>query len=172
MASLMENLIGVLNEECDAYEQLLKVSMKKTPAIVSDDLEALSKITEEEQEIVDKISSIDRRRSEGWADIANVLNKDVKTLKLRDLISLMEKQPKEQKALSEIYDRLHNVTKEVGRVNKQNQELLESALDLVRYTMNVIQSAKSAPGNANYNGMAENAGDTLGSARSSFDAKQ
>lgn len=172
MASLMENLIGVLNEECDAYERLLKVSMKKTPAIVSDDLEALSKITEEEQEIVGEISSLDHKRSESWADIANVLNRDVKTLKLKDLIGIMENRPEEQKALSEIYDRLHSVTREVARVNKQNQELLQSALDMVSYTMNVIQSAKAAPENANYNGMAENTGDTLGSAYSSFDAKQ
>ena len=172
MASLMENLIGVLNEECDAYEQLLKVSMRKTPAIVSDDLDALSKITDEEQEIVGHISSIDRRRSEAWTDIANVLNRDVKTLKLKDLIKIMENRPEEQKALSEIYDRLHSVTKEVGRVNKQNQELLESALELVQYTMNVIQSSKAAPESANYNGMAENAGETLGRMHSSFDAKQ
>ncbi|MCR5304321.1 MAG: flagellar protein FlgN [Lachnospiraceae bacterium] len=168
----MENLIGVLNEECDAYEELLKASMKKTPAIVSDDLETLSNVTEEEQEIVGRISSIDHKRSEAWADIANVLNRDVKTLKLKDLIKIMENRPEEQKALSKIYDRLHSVTKEVSRVNKQNQELLESALEMVQYTMNVIQSSKAAPENANYNGMAENTGATLGSARSSFDAKQ
>ena len=39
MASLMENLIQVLEQESEAYEGLLSLSQKKTPIIVSSDLE-------------------------------------------------------------------------------------------------------------------------------------
>ena len=41
MASLMENLISVLQEECTSYEELLELSMKKTQIIVQADLEGL-----------------------------------------------------------------------------------------------------------------------------------
>ena len=52
MASLMENLIQVLEQESEEYEGLLSLSQKKTPIIVSSDLEKLQKITDDEQVIV------------------------------------------------------------------------------------------------------------------------
>ena len=45
MASLMEDLIDVLEQEQKEYEVLLDLSMKKTPVIVSADLEQLQKIS-------------------------------------------------------------------------------------------------------------------------------
>ena len=39
MASLMENLIEILGQESSEYEGLLELSQKKTPIIVSGDLE-------------------------------------------------------------------------------------------------------------------------------------
>ena len=46
MASLMENLIVILDETYEAYEQLLALSLKKTPVIVSENLEELARITD------------------------------------------------------------------------------------------------------------------------------
>ena len=48
MASLMETLIEVLEKENLEYKNLLDLSIRKTPAIVSEDLQALNKITDEE----------------------------------------------------------------------------------------------------------------------------
>ena len=52
MASLMETLIEVLGQECDAYDELLALSQKKTQVIASANLENLQKITDDEQEAV------------------------------------------------------------------------------------------------------------------------
>ena len=49
MASLMENLVQALDEECTMYEKLLGLSSRKTAIIVSGDLKALAEITDEEQ---------------------------------------------------------------------------------------------------------------------------
>ena len=48
MASIIENLITELNDEYALYEQLLQVSMEKTGAIVSNNLDRLSETTEKE----------------------------------------------------------------------------------------------------------------------------
>ena len=85
MASLMENLIQVLEQESEEYEGLLSLSQKKTPIIVSSDLEKLQKITDDEQVIVSRINQLERKRTEVVADIANVLNRDVDTLKLEQI---------------------------------------------------------------------------------------
>ena len=52
MASLMENLIEVLEQESNEYKGLLSLSQKKAPVIVSGNLEELQKITDDEQIVV------------------------------------------------------------------------------------------------------------------------
>ena len=89
MASLMENLIDVLEKQSSEYEVLLGLSQKKTPVIIAGDLEALQQITDDEQRIVTKVTSLEKKRVEVTGDIANVLNKDVTTLKLSDLIAML-----------------------------------------------------------------------------------
>lgn len=172
MASLMENLIDILNKESSEYESLLELSMKKTPIIVAGDLEGLQKITDEEQIVVSRINHLEKLRIEDIKDIANVLNKDVKTLKLTNLIEMLEGRPVERQQLADVHDRLQSVVHRVQMINNQNGELINQALEMVQFDMNLIQSMKSAPGTADYNRGAYNAGNSMGISRSGFDAKQ
>ena len=80
MASLMENLMDVLEEECGYYDSLLKLSMKKTEVIVSNNIPALQQITEQEQLLIDQVNGVDKRRMGIMMDMANVMNRDVCTL--------------------------------------------------------------------------------------------
>lgn len=172
MASLMENLISVLNEECDEYDKLLKLSISKTPVIVSENLDELAKITDDEQLLLSKLNALDKKREEVIADIANVLNKDVTTLKVKKLIKMLAGRPSEQNALAAAYDSLVAKAKQVEMINARNNELIQSALDMVRFNMTIVQSSKSAPSSANYNRGAYSTGDSLGVDRQSFDARQ
>lgn len=172
MASLMEDLISILEQEDSLYEDLLKLSMSKTPVLISGDLEALSRITEDEQEIVNKVNALDKKREEGMKDIANVLGKDVKTLKLTDLIEILRSRPAEQNRLAAIYDKLSDTIGQMKRTNEQNRELIESSLEMVRFDMNVLQAYKAAPETANYSKNALNSGAYMGNTKGGFDAKQ
>ena len=104
MASLIENLISVLEGEAAEYDKLLELSTRKTPVIVAGNLEELQRITEV------------------MTDIANVMNRDVKTLKLATLVELLSQRPQESRRLAEVHDRLKNVTGSMQRVNEQNKE--------------------------------------------------
>ncbi len=172
VASLMENLIEVLENESAEYENLLNLSMQKTPVIVSENLEALEKITDEEQYIVSRINHLDHLRNEAIQDIANVLNKDVTNLKIVDLIKMLGQRPEEQQKLAAVFDKLQTNVRHVARINEQNRELLQSALEMVQFNMNVLQAMKMAPETANYNKGAYNTGDVIGMSSKSFDAKQ
>ena len=172
MASLMEDLISILEQEDSLYEDLLKLSMSKTPVLISGDLEALSRITEDEQEIVNKVNALDKKREEGMKDIANVLGKDVKTLKLTDLIEILRSRPAEQNRLAAIYDKLSDTIGQMKRTNEQNKELIESSLEMVQFDMNVLQAYKAAPETANYSKNALNSGAYMGNMKGGFDAKQ
>lgn len=171
MASLIENLISVLEQESSEYEELLGLSMKKTPIIVSGDLQALQEITDEEQTVVNRINHLENKRTEVIKDIANVMNKDVNTLKLVNLIQMLESRPQESKKLSEVHDRLKSVVGKMQRVNMQNKELIANSLEMVEFDMNLLQAMKTAPETANYNKGAYSAGDVIGTERGGFDAK-
>ena len=172
MASLMETLIQVLEEESQEYEKLLGLSMKKTPVLVSGDLDELAKITDEEQIVVSKINRLETKRQETFTDVANVINKDVKTLMLSELVEMLSSRPVEQQKLAKVHDRLKGVVYEVKRVNEQNRELIKNALEMVEFDMNMLQAMKSAPETANYNKGAYNAGTYMGTGASGFDARQ
>ena len=172
MASLMENLISVLEEEGKAYEELLELSMKKTPIIIDGDLENLQKITDDEQIIVAKINRLDAKREEVTKDIANVLNKDVTKLKLADIIHLLSQRPVEQKLLAAAHDKLKEVVGQMTRINEQNRDLIQRSLEMVEFDLNLIQSMKSAPQTANYTKGAYSSGAFMGRNSGGFDAKQ
>ena len=172
MASLVENLVDVLDKECTMYEKLLGLSSRKTTIIIKGDLKALAEITDEEQYVISDIQGLEKQRVTAMTDIANVLNMDVNSLKLTDLIQVLEKRPTEQKNLAVQRDRLAQVADHVRRVNGQNQELLKSSIEMVQFEMNIIQAAKSAPQTANYSRAAGTTGECLGYTSGGFDAKQ
>ena len=172
MASLIENLISVLEQENSEYETLLELSRKKTPVIIKGDIVKLQEITDEEQNVIDRIHHLDLIREENIRDIANVINKDVEQLKLESLIQMLEKSPKEQKMLAEVHARLRITLSQMQNVNAQNRDLLTSALEMVEFDLNLLQSMRRAPETANYNKGAYNTGNVIGTNRGSFDAKQ
>ncbi|MCR5279786.1 MAG: flagellar protein FlgN [Lachnospiraceae bacterium] len=172
MASLIGNLIEILDSEDKEYRQLLELSTSKTQIIVKGDLDALTQLTEKEQGHVDRISALEVRRQSAMTEIAKILNTDVDALKLSELISLLQKTPKEQKQLAEIHDRLHKTLYEMKIVNERNEDLLNTAIEMVNFNMTLIQSMRTAPETANYNRGAYSAGTVLGTATGSFDAKQ
>jgi len=172
VASLMEDLLDTLEKENAEYEKLLQLSMKKTPVIVSADLEQLQQITDEEQEIVSSINRLDKVREDCMRQIAGVINKDVKELTLGMVVDIFKKRPAEHKKLADVYDRLKNTIHQMKRVNEQNRELIQSSLELVQFDMNMLQAMKTAPETANYNKNAYNSGDMMGTGAGRFDAKQ
>lgn len=168
----MENLIDVLDCENTQYEKLLELAESKTPAIVSGDIESLGKITEDEQEIVGKIQGMEKQRDKFLADIADVVNRDVETLKLIDLIQMLDKMPDQQQKLEAVQKRLGATITSLREVNDKNQMLLTDRLEMVDFNLNMIRAMKSAPQTANYSKNAYTNGQSLGILHGGFDAKQ
>lgn len=168
----MENLIDVLDSENNEYEKLIVLAERKTPVIVAGNIDDLGKITEDEQEIVGTIQGIEKQRNKILADIANVVNRDVKTLKLIDLIQMLDKMPDQQKLLKGAQKRLRATIDRLRAANDKNQMLLADKLDMVDFNLNMIRAMKSAPQTANYTKDAYTNGQSLGIFHGGFDAKQ
>ena len=170
LASLVEELISVLKEECEIYDKLLPIAEEKTNVIIKDDLETLRKITIQEHETVDKVSALERKRERVIFDIATVLNQNADTLNLAKIVQLLEKQPEEQKVLGELHGRLKTTVSRLMDVNFQNKSLIEQSLEMIEFNMNLIQSTRTLPGN-NYTRGATTV-DVPSLQTGTFDAKQ
>lgn len=171
MASLLEELIGVLDKELDLYQNLIPVSEEKTRIIVRNDLNGLQEITAKEQAVVDSIRALERRRDEIMANIKTVLNRNSDLLNLGTLIQILDKQPEEQKKLSALHDNLKNTIGRLTEINARNKTLIEQSLEMIEFNMNFIQSTRMAPGNNTYTRGASQYGNDSYQA-GMFDAKQ
>ena len=170
MASLIEELIGTLEKEEAIYKELIPVVEKKTKVIIKNNLRELEEITAKEQETVDRITALEHKREEVVRNIEVVLSKKPGSLDLKAIIQILHKQPKEQKKLSDLREKLKAEVSRLADINVQNQALIKESLDIIEFNMNLIQSTRMSPGN-NYTRGAETA-DMLGMHQGMFDAKQ
>ena len=150
MASLIDILIDTLEKENTEYESLLELGLEKTGIIIRNDVDELSRMVEKEQLVVERIIALEKKRTEASNDIADVLNKDVKTLTLTRLIELLSSQKKERDALVSIHDRLSLTMKRMVDVNERNKALLDESMDMLKFEMNLVQSIRRGPETNNY----------------------
>ena len=172
MASLMDELIDVLEKERDIYRELIPVSERKTLALVQEDLKELETVTEKEQRLLDTVNALDHKREKITENIGVVLNRDPKTLDLTTLAKLMAKQPEEKKRLSALHDSIKEVMDRLVTINRKNKELIENSLEMIEFNMNYIQSTRMSPGSNNYNRNASTNGYGVDLGPGAFDAKQ
>lgn len=146
MASLIEELTDTLGREAAIYEELIPLAEKKTQVIVANDLESLQNITEQEQEAIERIGALERKRQEVIVNIGTVLSRNPATLDFKTLISVLSGQPKEQGELRQLHDRLKKTIGRLKDINSRNKILIEQSLEMIEFNMNFIRSTWTSPG--------------------------
>jgi Mg2+ and Co2+ transporter CorA len=170
VASLIDELISVLEKENDEYKQLIEISSKKTKVIVKNDLVQLQQFTAVEQEHLGTLINLEKKREDVTNDIALVLNRNKEELTVKDLIFVLEGQKEVQARLTSVHDDLRTTLKNFNMVNEINKSLINESLDLIEFNLNFIKGMYQAPEVANYSKDALNASPTLDIGV--FDAKQ
>lgn len=170
MASLVDELINILEEEEKVYRVLLEYGEEKKRILISNDVPALEKLTIREQEAADNLLAYSNKQIQALNDIASVLGRSDDKMTVSKLIELLNTQPVTQNRLKVAKDNLLSVATEVNKLNKQNEVLISQAMELNQFDITLFKSMRQAPETANYNRSAYNTGALLGS--SGFDAKQ
>lgn len=171
MASIIEVLMDVIEQEIKIHEELLETAVKKTSIVIKGDLSELSQITEVEQRQVEQLNSLEKKREESMYDICMVLGKKPGTVKLPELVDLMESQPEVQERLKEEHKRLKKVVYELKDRNEHNRNLIKDSLEMTEFSINLLQNTQIVPDTANYNKGACNV-EPGGTDRALFDTKQ
>ena len=170
MASLMDDLTQVLENETVEYKKLVELSENLREALIESDVPAVERLTAAQEEVSNGIQSLETKRVRVMNDIAVVLNKKPEELKVSMLEESLAGQPVLQERLAAVRIERKETMDELKRVNHTNQALLKQSMELLEFDLNLFRSMRQAPETANYNKSAVNTGDLLGSR--GFDAKQ
>jgi hypothetical protein len=170
VASLIDELISVLNQENEEYKKLIVISSQKTKVIVKNNLEQLREITAVEQEHLGTLINLEKKREEVTGDIATILNHSKEDLTVRSIITVLEGQKEVQERLITVHDGIRKTLRDFSMVNDINNNLIKESLEIIEFDLNYIKGMYQAPEVANYSKDAFNASPTL--EVGTFDAKQ
>lgn len=168
MASLVEELVTVLETEAQIYQKLIGYAQQKTEVLIRADVPALEQITCQEQLASDDLIACSNRQVRLLGDIANVLGKTDEKMTVTRLIAMLDSQPDVQAKLTEARDSLLTEANQMKKLNDQNVVLIRQAIELNEFDLTLFKSLRQAPETANYDRSACNTGSLLGS--SGFDA--
>lgn len=168
MASLVEELVKVLDAEKKIYTTLVGYEEHKKDVLIAADVTALEEITTKEQLAGDELIAYSNQQIQILKDIAMVLGRSDGKMTVTRLISLLDTQPDVQKQLTESRDSLLEAANRMKSLSEQNAVLIRQAIELNEFDMTLFKSLRQAPETANYDKSAYNTGSLLGG--SGFDA--
>lgn len=147
MEELISKLEEILENEALLYTQILNIGNQKTDIIIKGKVNELAVLVEQEQDIVSKLAKLEFERDH----VSTALHKELKLtdeeVTLTQLVKHIE--GKNADSLIERQNKLLDVLKQVKNVNDQNGKLINSSLEYIEFSINVLSSAVN-PGN-NYN---------------------
>ena len=168
MASLVEELVNVLDAEKKIYTTLVGYEERKKDVLIAADVTALEEITTKEQLAGDDLIAYSNQQIQILKDIVTVLGRTDGKMTVTRLISLLDTQPKVQMQLTEARDSLLEAANRMKSLSEQNAVLIRQAIELNEFDMTLFKSLRQAPETANYDKSAYNTGSLLGG--SGFDA--
>ena len=168
MASLVEELVNVLDAEKKIYTTLVGYEERKKDVLIAAEVSALEAITTKEQLAGDELIAYSNQQIQILKDIAMVLGRSDGKMTVTRLISLLDTQPDVQKQLTESRDSLLEAANRMKSLSEQNAVLIRQAIELNEFDMTLFKSLRQAPETANYDKSAYNTGSLLGG--SGFDA--
>ena len=162
MASLVEELVNVLEAEKQIYTTLVGYEERKKDVLIAADVATLEEITTKEQLAGDDLIAYSNKQIQILKDIATVLGRTDGKMTVTRLISLLDTQPKVQEQLTEARDSLLTAANQMKTLSDQIAILIRQAIELNEFDMTLFKSLRQAPETANYDKSAYNTGSLLG----------
>ena len=138
-------LIEVMREQLEAYKELLHIGNKKTDVLVNGDINALSDITQQEQNLILKLGKLEEERFELVKEFGKLYNKDVSELKADFFETIFKEE--QAKTLTSIYNNLKAVLLEIKEQNDRNEKLIKNALDYINFSIKLLTDAGTIKAN-------------------------
>ena len=137
-------LVDVLGKICVVYDSLAKIGERKRDALVTVDMESLSKVLDEEQLAAAKIQRLEKERGNILKELSknnpaiNDATKAEDFYKNAPSLAMEKRLIALHKSLSKSVDR-------AIKIRDNNQILAQGALDAVKYHLNRLSNAAVEP---------------------------
>ena len=162
MASLVEELVNVLEAEKQIYTTLVGYEERKKDVLIAANVATFVLFSTKEQLARDDLIVYSNKQIQILKDIATVLGRTDGKMTVTRLISLLDTQPKVQEQLTEARDSLLTAANQMKTLSDQNAILIRQAIELNEFDMTLFKSLRQAPETANYDKSAYNTGSLLG----------
>lgn len=136
--NFLESLIKTLQYEYKAYLAILKLAEKKSVFLINSDIDGLTKILEEEKATTENTSQLNIVREQLIAKYSEETGQENKHFTLTEIIEQVDDPFKKQ--LIDIKSKLSDLIEKLYARNSINEKLIESAVKLIDFNMQLISS--------------------------------
>lgn len=141
METIIEELILIISNEIEAFNQLLKTLHEKQRAIVEGEIDRLKKHVQVESNIAQQTKSLEAERISRTKELAEMLALDNLNPRLSEIIEKVEE--KYAQRLSEQRELLRSSVQKIQNLNKSNQFLLNYSLQFIEDSMRLLLSGNN-----------------------------
>jgi len=142
MASLIDRLFDVLDEQTEYCKQLLELSREKKDVIINNDVAALQKITWLENMLISRNNRADKARLRAMNEMAAACGKAPAEFSAWELVGLLAGRP-EGWRLAEAVSGICGMVDELHQANEENRVLIENSINYIDFSMNMIKEVLS-----------------------------
>ena len=133
-------LVDVLGKICVVYDNLAKIGERKRDALVTVDMEGLSKVLDEEQLAAAKIQRLEKERGNIMKELAKNNPSVNDSTKAEDFYKNAPSLAMEKRLIS-LHKSLSKSVDRAVKIRDNNQILAQGALDAVKYHLNRMSHA-------------------------------
>lgn len=145
LESIFKELIDVLDQEIDIYNNIFKLSKDKTGIIVEGNVDELEKMVQEEQKLIIKVAQMENQRDIIIYKISKNLALKADEITLSTLIDNTEGAIRDK--LKDRQQGLKKLVYELKECNNINSKLIKNSLDYIDFSINLIAAAGSQDNN-------------------------
>jgi flagellar biosynthesis/type III secretory pathway chaperone len=158
---LLEELIGVLEDQSDLHQSLISVLRDEKAAIIGSKLFGLNKANKEKETLILKIKKLEDKRLDLVSTLANSLDDESDNLTLEKLCKIAN-EPYSSR-LNHCRENIMSSISKVKEINDGNKILLTNSIKFIRGSLTLFNNLMTSSSNAVYypSGKIEN-GDRTG----------
>lgn len=137
----MEKMVEILKKQLEIYQEILKISEKKTDIIVKDKVEELKELVDREEMLVGKFIPLERERLSIVKEFARTKG----VAGVMKIPEICEYFPDNKDELMRLRDSILEITNKISEKNKLNEKLVKNSLDYINFSVGLITGASTNP---------------------------
>lgn len=130
----LKKLMTTLETMIEAHSRLLEVANEKRNVLVSGKTHGLQALVHKESLYIDEIQKLEEDRKQQVQNYMNIQGVTGQSFTLDELMKMI-KAPGEQAVLQSIAKQLRSLIQELSHVNESNQQLIQSSLSYLQYSI-------------------------------------